>query len=76
MIRVTSEQWLYWLHLYFWPLLRVLALISTAPILSERYSQAGKTGVGNNDYPCYRAVATGKRYAAFLPPYGWRCNKF
>lgn len=30
-----------------------------------RYSQAGKTGVGNNDYPCYRAVATGKRYAAF-----------
>ncbi|WP_080073221.1 flagellar biosynthetic protein FliR [Salmonella enterica] len=36
MIQVTSEQWLYWLHLYFWPLLRVLALISTAPILSER----------------------------------------
>ena len=25
-----------WLNLYFWPLLRVLALISTAPILSER----------------------------------------
>lgn len=36
MIQVTSEQWLYWLHLYFWPLLRILALISTAPILSER----------------------------------------
>ncbi len=36
MIQVISEQWLYWLHLYFWPLLRVLALISTAPILSER----------------------------------------
>ncbi|EAM8640854.1 flagellar type III secretion system protein FliR [Salmonella enterica] len=36
MIQVTSEQWLYWLNLYFWPLLRVLALISTAPILSER----------------------------------------
>lgn len=30
-----------------------------------RYSQAGKAGVGNNDYPRYRAVATGKRYAAF-----------
>ncbi|NDO83208.1 flagellar biosynthetic protein FliR [Citrobacter sp. NCU1] len=36
MLQVTSEQWLYWLNLYFWPLLRVLALISTAPILSER----------------------------------------
>lgn len=31
-----------------------------------RYSQAGKAGVGNNDYPRYRAVATGKRYAAFF----------
>ena len=36
MLQVTSEQWLSWLNLYFWPLLRVLALISTAPILSER----------------------------------------
>ena len=36
MLQVTSDQWLYWLNLYFWPLLRVLALISTAPILSER----------------------------------------
>lgn len=36
MLQVTNEQWLYWLNLYFWPLLRVLALISTAPILSER----------------------------------------
>lgn len=36
MLQVTSEQWLSWLSLYFWPLLRVLALISTAPILSER----------------------------------------
>ncbi len=35
-MQVTSEQWLSWLSLYFWPLLRVLALISTAPILSER----------------------------------------
>ncbi|WP_130098763.1 flagellar biosynthetic protein FliR [Siccibacter turicensis] len=36
MFQVTSDQWLHWLSLYFWPLLRVLALISTAPILSER----------------------------------------
>lgn len=36
MLQVTSDQWLQWLNLYFWPLLRVLALISTAPILSER----------------------------------------
>ncbi len=36
MLQVTSDQWLYWLNLYFWPLLRVLALISTAPLLSER----------------------------------------
>ncbi|MCS2154865.1 flagellar biosynthetic protein FliR [Scandinavium goeteborgense] len=36
MLHVTSDQWLHWLSLYFWPLLRVLALISTAPILSEK----------------------------------------
>ncbi|HFR6801125.1 TPA: flagellar biosynthetic protein FliR, partial [Shigella flexneri] len=36
MMQETSDQWLSWLSLYFWPLLRVLALISTAPILSER----------------------------------------
>lgn len=36
MVQVTSDQWLHWLGLYFWPLLRVLALISTAPILSEK----------------------------------------
>lgn len=36
MLHVTSDQWLQWLGMYFWPLLRVLALISTAPILSER----------------------------------------
>lgn len=36
MIHVDSTQWLNWLSLYFWPLLRVLALIMTAPILSER----------------------------------------
>lgn len=36
MIHVDSNQWLDWLSLYFWPLLRVLALVMTAPILSER----------------------------------------
>ncbi|POP47595.1 flagellar biosynthetic protein FliR [Superficieibacter electus] len=36
MVQVTSDQWLCWLSLYFWPLLRVLALVSTAPILSEK----------------------------------------
>lgn len=36
MLHVNSDQWLQWLSMYFWPLLRVLALISTAPILSER----------------------------------------
>ncbi|MEI9611437.1 flagellar biosynthetic protein FliR [Atlantibacter hermannii] len=36
MLHVTSDQWLHWLSLYFWPLLRVLALISTAPIFGER----------------------------------------
>ena len=36
MIHIDSSQWLDWLSHYFWPLLRVLALIMTAPILSER----------------------------------------
>lgn len=35
MLHVTSDQWLQWLNLYFWPLLRILALISSAPVLSE-----------------------------------------
>ena len=36
MMHVTSDQWISWISLYFWPLLRVLALITTAPILSEK----------------------------------------
>ncbi|KOR03882.1 flagellar biosynthetic protein FliR [Pluralibacter gergoviae] len=36
MIQLTSDQWLHWVSLYFWPLLRILALIATAPILSEK----------------------------------------
>lgn len=47
MLHVTSDQWVSWLGLYFWPLLRVLALISTAPILSERtVPKRVKVGLG------------------------------
>jgi len=47
MLHFTSDQWIHWLSLYFWPLLRVLALISTAPILSERYiPKRVKIGLG------------------------------
>lgn len=47
MLQVTSDQWLQWLSLYFWPLLRVLALITTAPILSERsVPKRVKVGLG------------------------------
>ena len=47
MLHVTSDQWFSWLGLYFWPLLRVLALITTAPILSERsVPKRVKVGLG------------------------------
>ena len=36
MVEISSDQWVQWFSMYFWPLLRVLALISTAPILAER----------------------------------------
>ena len=36
MLHFTSDQWVQWLGVYFWPMLRILALISTAPILSEK----------------------------------------
>lgn len=36
MLEVNSDQWIHWLSLYFWTLLRILALIASAPILSER----------------------------------------
>ncbi len=42
--------------------------------VSALIPQAGKTGVGNNDYPRYRAVATGERYAAFLLPPWLACS--
>lgn len=44
---MTSDQWVSWLGLYLWPLLRVLALITTAPILSERsVPKRVKVGLG------------------------------
>ncbi len=47
MLHLTSDQWVSWLGLYFWPLLRVLALITTAPILSERsVPKRVKVGLG------------------------------
>ena len=47
MIQLTSDQWLHWVSLYFWPLLRILALIATAPILSEKsVPKRGKLGLG------------------------------
>lgn len=36
MIHIDSDQWLNLLSMGFWPFLRILALISTAPILSEK----------------------------------------
>lgn len=36
MLHFTSDQFIEWLGLYFWPLVRVMALIMTAPILSEK----------------------------------------
>jgi flagellar biosynthetic protein FliR len=47
MLHFTSDQWIHWLGLYFWPLLRVMALIMTAPILSERaIPKRVKVGLG------------------------------
>lgn len=36
MLHFTSDQFVQWLGIYFWPMLRIMALISTAPILSEK----------------------------------------
>ncbi len=36
MIPFDSAQLSEWLSQYFWPLLRILGLISTAPVLSEK----------------------------------------
>lgn len=45
MIHVDSDQWLNLLSMGFWPFLRIMALISTAPILSER-SVSKKVKIG------------------------------
>lgn len=47
MLHFTSDQWLAWLGLYFWPFLRIMALIMTAPILSEKsIPKRVKVGLG------------------------------
>lgn len=47
MIHIDSTQWLNLLSMGFWPFLRIMALISTAPILSERaISKKVKIGLG------------------------------
>jgi len=47
MIHVDSGQWLTLLSMGFWPFLRIMALIATAPILSERsISKKVKIGLG------------------------------
>jgi hypothetical protein len=47
MLHITSDQWVQWLGVYFWPMLRIMALISTAPILSEKsIPKRVKVGLG------------------------------
>lgn len=47
MLTFDSAQLTVWLSHYFWPLLRILALISTAPIFSEKQiSKKVKIGLG------------------------------
>ena len=36
MVSFDSTQLAGWLSMYFWPMLRILALVSTAPITSEK----------------------------------------
>lgn len=78
MLQVTSDQWLQWLSLYFWPLLRVLALITTAPILSERaVPKRVKLGLGiiiTLVMPLRCRLSTCQFFR--LMRYGWRCSKF
>ena len=47
MLTFDSAQFGVWLSQYFWPLLRILALISTAPVFSEKQiSKKVKIGLG------------------------------
>lgn len=77
MLQVTSDQWLYWLNLYFWPLLRVLALISTAPILSERtVPKRVKLGLGFMITLIIAPSLPANNVPVFPPkPYGSPCSK-
>ena len=55
MLHFTSDQFVQWLGIYFWPMLRIMALISTAPILSEKsVPKRVKIGTGHcyHDYRC------------------------
>ncbi len=36
MITLDSSQLVHWISQFFWPMVRILALIATAPVLSER----------------------------------------
>ena len=37
MLHFTSDQWIQWLGVYFWPMLRILALITTkSPKLEDK----------------------------------------
>ncbi|CCP06943.1 Flagellar biosynthetic protein fliR [Erwinia amylovora MR1] len=47
MILFDSNQLIFWISQLFWPLARVLALIMTAPLLSEKsISRKVKIGLG------------------------------
>jgi flagellar biosynthetic protein FliR len=48
MLHFTSDQWVQWLGVYFWPMLRIMALISTAPFSARNRSQAGQSGAGHH----------------------------
>lgn len=78
MLTFDSAQFGVWLSQYFWPLLRILALISTAPVFSEKQiSKKVKIGLGGL---IVILIAPGCPPAPCLfslrPVCGWRPNKF
>ncbi|CAK9885302.1 MAG: hypothetical protein XXXJIFNMEKO3_01699 [Candidatus Erwinia impunctatus] len=47
MITLDSSQWVLWVSQFFWPLARIMALIMTAPVLSDKaISRRVKVGLG------------------------------
>lgn len=47
MINLTSADIYYWLNQFFWPFIRLMALISTAPVLNEKeITTKAKIGLG------------------------------